>query len=82
MAFVHREAATREKVRRLRRRGLVFLSLFLLLLGFALYCTQAGYAADAYSSPLLGYGFALLFLLVLFVQVEVWWRRGLRPGQS
>lgn len=74
MASVHQEAELRKKVRRLRRRGMAFLSLFLLLLGFALYCTQAGYSTDVYASPLLGYGFSLLFLLVFFVQLEVWWR--------
>ena len=72
MASVGQEAELRKKVRRLRRRGLAFLSFFLLLLGFALYCTQAGYSTNAYASPLLGYGFCLLFLLVLFLQLEVW----------
>lgn len=74
MASVYQEAELRKKIRRLRRRGLAFLSLFLLLLGFALYCTQAGYSTDAYVSPLPGYGFSLLFLLVFFVQLEVWSR--------
>jgi len=81
MTSVRKEAALRSKARRLRRRGMVFLLLFLFLMLLALRWTQIGYSHPAYESPLLTYGFVVFFLLVFFVQLEVWWReRGKTMG--
>lgn len=75
MASVHKLAEARKQAYRLRRRGLVCLSVFLLLALLALFFSRAGAAHSSYVSSLTNYGFVLLFLGMLFVQLEAWWRK-------
>lgn len=76
MAAVRKEAVARQKAQRLRRKGLLFLTGFILLLALALWLTSTGNSHPEYQDQLTNYGFALLFTLVLFVQLEVWWKKG------
>ncbi len=72
MAAVREEVQLRKEARRLRRRGLMCLTAFLLLLALALWNTSNGYSHQAYHNPLIGFGMTLLFLLILFAQFEAW----------
>ncbi|MFK8165231.1 MAG: hypothetical protein AB8H12_22485 [Lewinella sp.] len=75
MKMVKKEAVARQKAQRLRRTGLLCLTGFILLLALALWLTKTGYSHSEYQNELTNYGFALLFSLVLFVQLEVWWKK-------
>ncbi|MFT7121408.1 MAG: ABC-type transporter Mla subunit MlaD [Neolewinella sp.] len=65
------------KIHRFRQRGLMCLTVFLALVAFALWFTRVGATHPAYTSSLVSYGFVSLFLLVLFAQLEMWWRSNL-----
>jgi cytochrome bd-type quinol oxidase subunit 2 len=75
MTIVKEEAAAQQKAQRLRRTGLLFLTGFILLLALALWLTSTGYSHPHYQDQLTNYGFALLFSLVLFAQLEAWWKK-------
>lgn len=77
MAAVRKVAAEQRKARRLRRRGMFFLTGFILLLALALWLTNTGYAHSPYQSQLTNYCITLLFTLVFFAQLEAWWKRRL-----
>lgn len=77
MAAVRIASAAQQKARRLRRLGLLFLTIFLSLLGLALWFTKYGYTHPAYQEQVVNYGFAILFILVLFAQLEAWWHKSL-----
>lgn len=72
MSAVREEAILRQKARQLRRKGLMFLCLFLLLLVLALWSTSNGYSNTVYKNPFIGLGMATLALLILFAQLEAW----------
>ncbi len=72
MATVREEAKLQAQAQQLRRKGLMCLTAFLLLLGLALWQTSNGYSHPVYEAPLIGLGITLLFLLALFAQLEAW----------
>jgi hypothetical protein len=81
MIAVREEAALHQKARQLRRKGFIFLTVFLFLLVLALWKTSSGYTFPVYQNQLVSFGLATLFLLILFVQFEAWGHRPLPVGQ-
>jgi cytochrome bd-type quinol oxidase subunit 2 len=77
MVAVRKEAELQQKAQHLRRKGLLFLTVFLFLLALALWYTKNGYSHPIYQEQFVNYGFSLLFVLVLFAQLEAWWHKPL-----